>query len=105
MMNSCSVLGLVFMSAPFAPTSPLQGEGSCIAACRSPGTLSGDPMGPDLCTTLVRPVSSGALHYSVRIHHGQPVPALSPGAGGFGGLVPVGRLALPMPAKSGYWIR
>lgn len=23
----------------------------------------------------------------------------------FGGLVPVGRLALPLPAKSGYWIR
>lgn len=33
--------------------------------------------------------------YSVLIHRGQLVPALSPGAGGFGGLVPVGRLALP----------
>ena len=44
--------------------------------------------------------------FSVFSHRGQLVPALSPGAGGFGGLVPVGRLALPrlLSRAIGFWI-
>lgn len=41
---------------------------------------------------------------SVFSHRGLLVPQLSPSEGA-SGLVPVGRLALPRPAKSGYWMR
>lgn len=93
-MNSCSVLGLVFMSAPFVPSQPRWGA-----------YLTVRPGHRNLRTMLTGPVSSGALHYSVLIHRGLLVPQLSPSEGA-SGLVPVGRLALPrlLSRAIGSWL-